>query len=328
MVVASARAGSSAVGVPAAARPGAAVAGAAGTAASRVVATMTTGAVAARMAFSRNVLARAVSRSGAAAVTGAAPAVAGTAVFDGAQVVLGASASAPPVVVGIRILDLVVAGARFAPGPIPAGEDHRCLAGPGVTRAGAPAILAGRRSPHRSLGRVRATTVAIVLNCDSRSDRAGEDRRRQADLQRPRRADSAQGRPSAAAGGGGRSCRCDSTAGARPGGSLRSMVEQHPQQRQRDQQPEAVAQRQPRPVDRLPGGAAISSWLSPSSSRITIAARCGSGSARSRSISSPISSRRSASTAALRPPGIASPSSSVGGGPSRSSFSAVLRTIR
>ena len=55
---------------------------------------------------------------------------------------------------------------------------------------------------------------------------------------------------------GSRGRRRGAARGARRRAGLGAVVDQHAQQRQRDQQPEPVAQRRARPVDRLPGGAA------------------------------------------------------------------------
>ena len=115
-----------------------------------------------------------------------------------------------------------------------------------------------------------------------------------------------------------------------------AVLDQHAQQRQRDHQPETVAERLAGAVDRLAGGAAaqpraaaISSWLSPSSSRITIAARCGSGRSpqpphQLRDLLAPLGLLGGRAAAADR----ASTSSAESGGRSRRSLSAVLRTIR
>ena len=111
---------------------------------------------------------------------------------------------------------------------------------------------------------------------------------------------------------------------AGPGGRrFGAVLEQQPHQRQRQQHPDAVAQRLPGAEDRLPRGAAAEperrrrsprgSGLRARASRSPPAAR--SGSARSRSIRSASSSRSSASAAVPRPAAIASSSSSAVGGP-------------
>ena len=72
----------------------------------------------------------------------------------------------------------------------------------------------------------------------------------------------------------------------------------------------------------MPNGAAISSWLIPSSSRITSATRWFSGSARSRAVSAATSARSSASAAAERPPPTRSSTSSAAAAGGRAGRSA------